>query len=475
MLVLPRRLLPFVLLTWSTAACGGQSFTHVDAGREVGAADGARDGARDALVDQPSADSADGPARPDAHVDGLPAARVVDPSTLDRKVLFGYQGWFSCPGDGSAFDRWIHWFRNQQPTAASATFDAWPDVSELGAAERCPTQMSLAGGATAALFSSARRPTVVRHFAWMKDADLDGVFLQRFPSEFGDPAALATRDRVLSHVRAGAEQHGRVFAIMYDVSGMQAAGLIDVLKQDWAHLVDDLGVTQSPRYLHHGGRPVLGLWGFGFTDRPSSAAEAQAVIDWFKSGAPLGKRVTLVGGVPSRWRTRDGDAKPEAAWDAVYKSFDVLSPWAVGRYADDAGADTFRQQRIAPDLAALATTNVGYMPVVFPGFSWTNLLPANPLNQIPRRGGAFYWRQVANAIDAGAKMIYVAMFDEVDEGTAMFKLAPTQADLPTTGSFLALDADGLALPSDWYLRLGRATGRVLRGELPPSAQLPANP
>ncbi len=25
----------------------------------------------------------------------------VDPSSLDNKVLVGYQGWFTCPGDGT--------------------------------------------------------------------------------------------------------------------------------------------------------------------------------------------------------------------------------------------------------------------------------------------------------------------------------------------------------------------------------------
>ena len=32
----------------------------------------------------------------------------VDPSTLDRKLMMGYQGWFACPGDGSALNRWVH-------------------------------------------------------------------------------------------------------------------------------------------------------------------------------------------------------------------------------------------------------------------------------------------------------------------------------------------------------------------------------
>jgi len=72
-------------------------------------------------------------------------------------------------------------------------------------------------------------------------------------------------------------------------------------------------------------------------------------------------------------------------------------------------------------------------------------------------------------------MLYGAMFDEVDEGTAMFKLAATGADAPAQGSFLTLDADGLTLPSDWYLRLAAEGTRMLRGDIPLSASIPITP
>jgi hypothetical protein len=403
------------------------------------------------------------------------APAVVDPATLEKKVLFGYQGWFACPGDGSPVNAWVHWFRAQEPIAANATFDAWPDVSELHADEECPTSLTLSSGKPAILFSSQRAKTVDRHFAWMKQNAIDGVFLQRFTVELGDPKFLAHRDKVTANVRAGAEAHGRVFAIMYDVSGQDPATLAQVLKQDWAHLVDTLQLTASPRYLRHAGRPVLALWGLGFSDRPGTPQEAQSLIDHFRTGAPAAQRVTLVGGVPTYWRTLKSDSKTDPAWAAVYRSFDVVSPWSVGRYGDASGADSFKKNLIVPDLAELKTLGKGYLPVVFPGFSWHNLFPSAALNQIPRDGGKFYWRQVWNALSAGSTMLYVAMFDEVDEGTAMFKLAPKKSLLPVEGSFLSLDADGVTLPSDFYLRLGGATGQALRGEIPLSATLPITP
>lgn len=161
----------------------------------------------------------------------------------------------------------------------------------------------------------------------------------------------------------------------------------------------------------------------------------------------------------------------------MFRAFDVVSPWSVGRYRDDAGADAFAANFIGPDVLAARSLDLDYMPVVFPGFSRYNLRKgaAAPLNEIERRGGCFYWRQVHNAIAGGASMLYGAMFDEVDEGTAIYKLAPTRGELPRDASLLPLDADGYALPSDFYLRLACEASRMLRGETPLSPRLPIAP
>ncbi len=116
-----------------------------------------------------------------------------------------------------------------------------------------------------------------------------------------------------------------------------------------------------------------------------------------------------------------------------------------------------------------------YIPVVFPGFSWANHYPGKVLNQIPRNGGDFFWHQIYNAIDAGCNMVYVAMFDEVDEGTAIFKIAENSSQTPTTGKFVTLDMDGIELPSDWYLRLTGEGTKMLRGEIPLTSTIPIVP
>jgi hypothetical protein len=399
---------------------------------------------------------------------------VVDASTLDHKFVMGYQGWFACPGDGSPPNRWVHWFKTQIASADNLSVDLWPDTRELAPSELFATTMTLPGGAPAKLYSAWTKATVERHFKWMQDANLDGVMLQRFSSELADPAFFQLRNGVTSNVRSGAEKYGRVFSIMYDISGANAATLLDDLKKDWSYLVNTLKVTESDRYLRHKGKPLLAIWGLGFTDRPVSAAQSQAIIDYFKTGAPIAEQVTLVGGVPADWRTLSGDSKTDAAFAAVYRSFDVLSPWTVGRYIDTASADAYNTSHLVSDLAAAKAAGVDYLPVVFPGFSWKNL-NAGPLNQIPRKGGTFYWHQIDNAIGSGVSMVYGAMFDEVDEGTALFKVAPNAASEPAQGSYVPLDVDGQTLPSDWYLRLTGAASDVLRGKSPRSATIPIQP
>jgi hypothetical protein len=115
------------------------------------------------------------------------------------------------------------------------------------------------------------------------------------------------------------------------------------------------------------------------------------------------------------------------------------------------------------------------MPVIFPGFSWHNLKPASPPNQIPRNRGEFLWRQAYNARTAGAVALKIAMFDEVNEGTAVFKAAAKRTDAPDQGYWLTLDADGADLPSDWYLQLAGAVTRMFHGDVSPTPQIPIKP
>jgi hypothetical protein len=455
----------------SSGTAGAAAGTSGGAGAAAGASGSAGGSSGGAGGEAPTdAGSPDGAA-------GAPQPAVPDPSTLAKKHLMGYQGWHFAPGDGSPYNQWKHWFAANTPTAAAAHFDLWPDLSELAPAELFATQIDGAG-----LYSAYTAATVDRHFAWMEAHHLDGVFLQRFANELVGADGRA-RDAVAAHVKASAEAHGRVFTIMYDISGADEASLVATLEGDWKHLVNDLALTGSGRYQRHAGKPVVAIWGLGFSDRVGTPQQAQQLIAWFKGGADNPAPATVMGGVPTKWRTATDDSKTDApgcagaCWHEVYRSFDIVSPWAVGRYADDAGADAFAKANIVPDVAEVGAAR--YMPVIFPGYSFFNASAgAKKLNEIPRRRGAFYWRQVVDALEAGSTMLYTAMFDEVDEGTAMYKVAATAADVPASvrTKMLNLNFDdptnAKPLPSDWYLELADQASSSLRGEIPLVAAVP---
>ncbi len=397
----------------------------------------------------------------------LRAGENVNNSTLHGKMLHGYQGWFSAPGDGSKVNGWHHWFRGKE-SEMKPTFDMWPDTSEMDADELYPTSITGHNGKPAMLFSSYNEKTVVRHFRWMEEAEIDGILLQRFIGEVQDPRFFEFRNQVTRNVIKGAEAHGRVFALEYDMAARQA----ELIKKDWMFLIDEIGITESPNYLHHAGKPLLALWGLGFTHRGGSAEQAMELLDWFQRSAPEKYRATILGGVPTHWREGKGDSQTGIEWAKVYRSMDIISPWSIGRYKNDEQADRYRDKFLIPDLAETNRYGIEYMPVVFPGFSWKHLHDGEH-NQIPRNGGRFYWNQVENAVSVGSMMIKTAMFDEVDEGTAMFKTIAKKQDSPE--GFLTLDADGEDLPSDWYLRLSGEASKLLRKEIPVTGNLPIEP
>jgi len=405
---------------------------------------------------------------------------TVDPSTMDGKLMMGYQGWFSCPDDGSDTG-WFHWFNDAVPDAAHLRVDMWPDTGELTPAERCPTSMKYPDGSPAYLYSASNPTTVMRHFQWMSQYGIDGVFLQRFVSELSLPNFFAERNRVTANVRAGAEAYGRVFAIEYDV-GMDTANpdLVSEIEADWKYLVDVEQVTASPSYVHHHGLPVLGIYGLGLNLIPTVPAQAMELVNFFEHNPDPRYRVTLMGGVPGSWRTLTEDSLTDPAWADYYCSLNIISPWTVGRISTDAEVDNYYDPKMVADMARAAECGAEYMPVVFPGTAFHNSNngigpPTVAFNLIPRRGGEFYWRQVYDAVGMGAPMIFNAMFDEVDEDTAMYKIAATVNDQPVGVQLLSLDADGQKLPNDWYLRLGGAATEMLRGEIPLTPELPLNP
>src|SRR5262249_21388801 len=212
-------------------------------------------------------------------------------------------------------------------------------------------------------------------------------------------------------------------------------------------------------------KPVVLLWGLGFKDRPWTPKQAEELIDFFKNDPKYGG-VYLIGGVDPHWRAVRGARRAEGAGAKEDPRFVAIRSVAAGRCRGDASMDRIRKDVWEGDLAELKESGAGYMPTAFPGFSWDNLKQAKPgATAIARQKGEFYWRQFAIFRELGIRSVFVGMFDEVDEGTAIYKVAdPT----PVGEHFVTYEGMG----SDWYLKLTGAATLMIRGDAPHSAKIP---
>jgi hypothetical protein len=397
-------------------------------------------------------------------------------------IMAGYQGWFRAPASGV-----------MHPNEAQIRIDMWPDVSEYEVTY--PTGLKHADGSTARFFSSTDKSTVDLHFRWMREYGLDGVFMQRFFSN-----TLATTDEarenntiVLRHALAAASENNRAIAVMYDLSGLRrrVTGSTQVqarnpnvgtdvssIIEDWKYLVDHVGVTNQPgtkTYLHHNGKPVVAIWGVGFPDRPYNIRDIglERLIDFLQNDPVYGGCAVMLG-VPTFWRDLNADCVNDPYLHDLIRSADIVMPWTVQRFSPLLHNDMDRfRDLIIGDIRWTRENGVDYIPVVTPGFSWYNLSrfefpeDVKPVGSIPRMGGRFFWQQLTTAMSAGADMIYVAMFDEVNEGTAIFKISD---DPPVSDVAKFVGNDGR--PSDWYLWLTGEAAKMLRKEKPLSFTMP---
>jgi hypothetical protein len=394
--------------------------------------------------------------------------KVVAADSLRGKIMCGYQGWFRCPGDAAGLG-WIHYGRGSDKiTPESLVFEMWPDVGEMGRDERFAAPgFTHPDGSQAELFSSDHPATVQRHFEWMRDYGIDGAWLQHFLVDLPDqPNAnrYDSRRRVLNHVVEAARRTGRVWALSFDIAAMPTDRIFDALTAEWRRLVDE-GVTADPRYLREGGRPVVQVWGFYHRNQHNRMTPelGNRLVDFFK--APGRYSAFLVGGGDWDWRRN-----PDPDWRKLILRLDAYAPWNVGNFALDANGDKHASMSYwAEDKRECEQHGVFWLPVVYPGFSWDNLMRRPPgSTTIARRGGKFLWEQFHELSKLGVDSVYVAMFDEIDEGTAIFKVTSTP---PVQGHFVGYDG----LPSDWYLRLVGEAGRRLRAGQPVPAEIPIKP
>lgn len=404
------------------------------------------------------------------------AANKHSPTTkypsYDGLIMAGYQGWFRAEGDGTN-SRFSHYFVSE----GKCGIDAWPDVSEY---ERTyPTPFRLADGSSARLFSSHDKSTVNLHFQWMKEYGLDGVFVQRFYDYTREERRNSASVDVLRYALDAASEHGRAIAVMYDLSGLRPSGEdCSRIAADWKFLVDSLKVTNqagTKTYLHHRGKPLVAIWGIGFPDRSYNIRKIglEKLIDFLHNDPQYGGCAVMLG-VPTFWRDLNSDCVEDPYLHELIKKADLIMPWMVQRFTPLLHNDMARyRDMIRGDMKWCQANNVDYVPCVCPGFSWHNLSrqefpdDVKPVGSIPRQGGRFYWQQISTALGAGANKLYVAMFDEVNEATAIFKCTD-HPPLSKLSSFIDMEGK----PSDHYLWLTGEAGRMLRKEIPPTTQMP---
>ncbi|PQJ75930.1 glycoside hydrolase family 71/99-like protein [Polaribacter gangjinensis] len=384
----------------------------------------------------------------------------IKKTTIIGKVIAGYQGWFNTKNDGAQLD-WKHYGNKGSFKPGNVSIDFWPDLSEFSKDELEATDFVHKDGYTAYLFSSANPKTVNRHFKWMKDYSIDGVFVQRFTANFKNQKLKNNLNVVFDNCFNGAKNNDRVLSVMYDLSGSKQLDVVENTKNDWKQLVDTykLNNPNNPNILTYKSKAVVAIWGVGFKNRNYTLDNVIAIINFFKND-PIYGNCTVLLGVPTHWRELINDAVSDPKLHEVIKMADIVHPWTPGRYKNLKGVDNHKIQKTSKDIEWCEAQKLLYMPVVFPGFSWSNLKQDPSLiDDIPRLKGDFLWRQYYNAISSNAKTIYVAMFDEMDEGTCIFKVT----DNPPIGENKFLTYEGL--PSDYYLWLTGQASKMLKKEI----------
>lgn len=372
-------------------------------------------------------------------------------------IMAGYQGWFNTPEDGAGRE-WHHYERQGRFEPGYCTIDLWPEMCEYE--KKYPTAFRFEDGSPATVYSPYDESSVDLHFKWMKQYEIDGVFMQRFISEIRNNSGLSHFNKVLQSASKSALKYDRTIAVMYDLSGIRSEE-IDIVISDWKDLMKQFGFNQRSRYANYlfdQKRPVVAVWGIGFNDnRRYTLDDAKKLINFLKSDE--GGNCSVLLGIPSYWREQGRDCVKDSNFLDIVKMADIVHPWFVGRFNENS-YDAFKPL-IGQDQKWCDQNQLKYMPVVFPGFSWNNMLPSGrPSSTIPRNSGSFFWKQLAGAAAEGAQMIYIAMFDEIDEGTAIFKTAHR---VPKGKSkFIPIDKD---ISSDYYLWLTGQAGQMLKGKM----------
>lgn len=372
---------------------------------------------------------------------GLSGSLVSSPGDVVGKITIGYQGWFSAAGDGSPLDSWQH-----------QNLESWPDVRQYtttysgdpfyqAGVQQPPFTGNLGNGQPAKMFSSDDQQVSNTHCLWMQQNGIDCIALQRFGSYTTAGSVKDFHDAVDLNMMTAAQTYGRKFYIMYDCSAT------DPVTTDWTNtIVNTQHLTSSSAYAMQNGKPVVCLYGIGISGRGADSSWV-TTINWFKAqglyviGSPL-------------W-----GFSTDTAYLPAIDACNMIMPWAVGRTTS-----TNFETQYASDMAYCTAHGMDFQADIYPGTAFYNTNGAtSPKNQIPRTHGNFMWSQFAAARTAGVPSVYISMFDEMNEATGILNCAEDSSSIPAGEYFLTLDADGVHVSSDFYLRLTNDGGKMVKG------------
>ncbi len=385
----------------------------------------------------------------------------------DVKVNMKTQVWYATPNDerfipfstpnGVRIKDYSHWSRNgNEPCEGNVgvEFLFLPEMYEANGAqlEELSEYRNL-DGSPVKIFSSLDPAVIRTDLRNMVAAGIGTVSVQIFLT-----GTINNMERNYALIRMYlkyANEYKLKFRVEIDITGVIESELTERLKEFWIELNRRIDIHES-FWEKINGKPSLAIWGLGFINRPGTVWEAIDIIKWFKTGEKNPVKVYLEGGVPFYWHTGSGDSKSN--FIHAFVLFDCVSPWSIGRF-DYENFDSVKFT-IKEHIEVCRKHNISYRPVLWPGFSWHNLMSRKSAVTwlaidntqpylIPRLKGEFLWKQFRFYKELGLSDLSYAMWNEDDEGTAFFSHQVDPHKLP---SGMLIPDKGATSP-DFYIRL----------------------
>jgi len=398
----------------------------------------------------------------------VPARPNNPASEFVGKSFAGYQLWHEA---GPKPEDWGHWSYDKLPAAGRGNHntETFPNLADYENNPNIPMYATnfanLGNGKPAKLYNSTDKGVIDVQMALLQRTGFDGVAIQR-NAPVGRNIKYTSTDDYYVNIKNACEANGRLFYVMYCMPDqnngeVNSIDLVEGIKRDWVYQMEQIyELTKSGAYATVNGKPVVELWGLGYSTILVDRLQALELAQFFKD-----RGCYVIAGVPRDWRLRNGGSRTD--FEDVYKAYNMISPWTVGVYNDTTGADNFRTESLIPDKQYCDQNGMGFYPVIFPGSAWSQHVHGYP-NDTRRLGGKFLWKQARNIKSVGVKSMYFAMLDEFEESTNIISSAVDYFDIPTDQYFGTLSMDGIWTSSDFYLRLAGQAARLLTSTTTPA-------